>query len=175
MSAGREPVMKRSYAIFADYHQFYLRDEERAPSEPSAFTRADTEHRIRTDPFVVIVQPERNTSVPVEVEITEGAPPSALDDWDHVAEASLDRPSGRLGIEECMGTRVGAFVLAFGTCRVRLCCAGLASSSENGLEGDDRHALALSSARFAEVSVLKPFVDPRTVVRAAVGSATSRI
>ena len=163
MSAGPEAPMKRSYTIYADYHQFYLRDEERAPSEPSAFTQADAERRIKADPFVVIVQRERNMTVPVEFEIAEGAPPLALENWDHVAEASLEVPSGRLGIEECMGNRVDGFVVTPGSYRVRFCCAGLTTLSEDGLEGNDRYAIALWAAPSAEVSVLKQFVDPRTV------------
>jgi hypothetical protein len=59
--------MKRSYTIFADYHQFYLWDKEIAPDAPTDYTDADVEKRIKTAPNVVVIQPERNMGVPVEL------------------------------------------------------------------------------------------------------------
>jgi hypothetical protein len=52
--------------------------------------------RIKTGTHVVVVQPERNMDVPVEIEIYDSEPPFNADGWDHIAEASLHVPTGQL-------------------------------------------------------------------------------
>lgn len=103
----KRPRMKHSYTIFADYHQFYLWDKKVEPDAPTDYTDEDVQKRIKAAPNVVVIQPERNMDVPVEVEIFESAPPLELAAWDHVAEASLELPSGLLEIHECnsIGTK----------------------------------------------------------------------
>ena len=147
--------MRRRYKIFADYHQFYLWDHGESPSPALDYSDEDIARRIKAAPHLVVIQPERNMSVPVEVEITEGAPDWSPDAWDHVAEASLDLPSGRLEIHECTGGSVDILAVAPGSYRVRACFGGLDTLSEDGLDGEDHYRLALWSAPVAPVAVLK--------------------
>lgn len=155
-----KPVKKR-YDIFADYFQFYLWDEEKGPDVLIDYTDEDVRRRITAAPFVVAIQPVRNMTVPVEVEVT-GAPPALeLDDWDHVAEASLELPSGRLEIQELAGTSIDVLPILPGTYRVRAYFGGLNTLSYDGLEGDDRYRIVLWPASFAPVKVLKQYEDPR--------------
>ncbi|TDR94801.1 hypothetical protein [Enterovirga rhinocerotis] len=149
--------MIRRYEIFADYHQFYLWDHARQPSSALDYTDEDVRRRIKASLFIVVVQPERNMTVPVEVEIASRAPDLALDAWDHVAEASLELPSGRLEIHECTGGSIDILPVAPGCHRVRLHCAGLGTLSEDGLDGDDRYRLVIWPAPFAEIAVLKQY------------------
>ncbi|MBB5716253.1 hypothetical protein [Sphingomonas aerophila] len=155
--------MMKHYSIFADYHQFYLWDHEANPDVPTSYTEEDTIRRIKAAPFVVVVQPERNMNVSVEVEITGEAPELALDAWDHVAEASLDLPSGRLEIYECTGESIDILTVPAGTYRVRTYHSGLGTLSDDGLDGDDHYRIVLWPAPFTDLAVLKQYVDPRVV------------
>ncbi|GJE62118.1 hypothetical protein [Methylobacterium trifolii] len=155
--------MIKRYSIFADYHQFYLWDHGASPDAPTGYTEEDTVRRIKTGPFVVVVQPERNMDVPVDFEITDAPPDLDLDAWDHVAEASLDLPSGRLEIHECTGGSVDVLAVSAGTYRVRTYHGGLGTLSEDGLDGDDHYRIVLWPAPVADLAVLKQYVDPRTV------------
>ena len=58
-------------------------------------------------------------SVPVEIEIVDGAPALDFGAWDHVAEASLDLPSGRLEIHQCTDGSVDILAVAPGPYRVQ--------------------------------------------------------
>ena len=149
--------MRRRYEIFADYHQFYLWDHDESPSPAVDYSDEDVERRIKAAPHLVVIQPERNMSVPVEVEIAGEAPEPCLDDWDHVAEASLDLPSGRLEIHECTGGSVDILAVARGPYRVRACHGGLGTLSDNGLDGADHYRVILWPAPMAPVAVLKQY------------------
>ena len=149
--------MLRRYEIFADHHQFYLWDHGRSPEPPIDYVQADGARRIKAAPFVVVVQPERNMVVPVVLEITDAAPDTSLEDWDHVAEASLDVPSGLLEIHECTGGSIDIVSIEPGTYRVRAYFGGLDTLSADGLDGNDHYRLALWPAAFAPLAVLKQY------------------
>jgi hypothetical protein len=152
-------VQKR-YEIFADYHQFYLWDHGEKPDAPTDYDDADVARRIKAAPFVVVIQPARDMSVPVTVEIADAPPP---DDppgvWDHVAEASLDLPSGRLEIHECTGGPVDLLPVPAGMYRVRAQFGGLGTLSADGLDGADHYHVILWRAPFAPVRVLRQFEE----------------
>ena len=149
--------MLKRYEIFADYHQFYLWDHGESPSPAVDYSDEDVARRIKAAPHLVVIQPERNMSVPVEVEIADREPDWSPDAWDHVAEASLDLPSGRLEIHECAGGSVDILALAPGSYRVRALFGGLDTLSEDGLDGEDHYRLVLWPAPFAPVTVLKQY------------------
>lgn len=147
--------MSRHYEIFADYFQFYLWDAGKMPEPPTDYVEVDLRNRIKAAPFVVVIQPVRNMDVPVTLDLADAPPPLDLDAWDHVAEASLDLPSGRLEIHECTGGSIDILDVAPGSYRVRACFAGLGTLSADGLDGDDRYHLTLWPASAAPVEVLK--------------------
>lgn len=152
--------MKRRYSIFADYHQFYLWDAKVAPAAPTDYTDDDIANRIKAAPNVVVIQPERNMSVPVELEVLAEPPPVDLDHWDHIAEASLELPSGELEVQECTGGSVDRIALEPGSYRVRAHFGGLDDLSPDGLEGNDHYAISLWPGPVAPVSILKQFNRP---------------
>ena len=152
--------MVKCYSIFADYHQFYLLDHEQSPDAPTQYTEADTIRRVKTGPFLVVVQPERDADVPVEVEIRDDPPDCDFAAWDHVTEASLDLPSGKLEIHECTGGSIDILAVSAGTYRVKSYHGGLGTLSENGLDGADHYRIVLWPAPFAELDVLKQYVGP---------------
>lgn len=154
-------ALKKRYEVFADYFQFYLWDEGKRPDAPTNYTEEDTKRRIKAGPFVVVIQPARNMTVPVEIEVADTPPTLAFAKWDHVAEASIELPSGRLEIHECTGGSIDVLPVAPGTYRVRAYFGGLDTLSADGLDGDDRYSIFLWPAPFTSIEVLKQYADPR--------------
>lgn len=153
--------MRKRYQVFADYHQFYLWDHGESPAPPHDYTDDDVARRIKAAPSLVVIQPERNMDVSVELEIVSAAPKEALDEWDHVAEASLHLPSGQLEIHECTGGSLDILSVEPGPYRVRLYCGGLDTLSEDRLDGDDHYRLVLWPAPCMPVTVLKQYAGVR--------------
>jgi hypothetical protein len=149
--------MKRQYSVFADYHQFYLWDANASPEAPTDYSDLDIERRIKTGPHVVVVQPERNMTVPVTLEVFKSPPALDMVAWDHVAEASLELPSGLLEVHECTGGSLDRIALAPGTYRLRACFGRLGELSEDGLEGNDHYEIAIWPAPSAPITVLKQY------------------
>lgn len=154
-------AQRKSLEVFADYRQFYLWDSGINVVAPEDYTDEDVQRRIKTGPHVVVVQPERNATVPVEVEIHEGDPGFDAADWDHVAEASLHLPTGRLQVHECTGGPVADFDAPPGWYRVRSLGGGFDTIDESGLEGGDHYRVVLWPAPAAEVRVVKQRLPPK--------------
>jgi hypothetical protein len=110
---------------------------------------------------VVVIQPARNMTVAVDVEVTDVSPTLAPDNWDHIAEASIELPSGRLEIHECTGGSIDVLPVSPGAYRVRAYFGGLDTLSDDGLDGDDRYRIVLWPAPFAPIEILKQYEDPR--------------
>ncbi len=130
--------------LFADYFQFYLRDEDH-PELPDDYTDEIIARRLMAGPHAVVLHTARNMTVPVRVEWHAGRPAAALDDWQHVAEAGFDCPTGRLvlaGLTDYEATAPRLEVTA-GPLGARVNLSGLDTLSENGLEGDDRYLVQL--------------------------------
>jgi hypothetical protein len=146
-------LQHRAFDVFADYHQFYLWDRGMTNQAPEDYTEEDGRRRIKTGPHVVVIQPERNTTVPVEVEVHDadlGLDPAG---WDHIAEASLHLPTGQLQVHECTGGPVAELAVAPGWYRVRSFHGGL--STVERLEGGDHYRVVLWPAPPQEVRVVK--------------------
>jgi hypothetical protein len=94
-------LQHRAFELFADYHQFYLWDRGSDPQAPEDYSEQDVERRIKTGPNVVVINPERNMTVAVELEIHDSEPPFHPDEWNHIGEASLHLPTGQLQVHEC--------------------------------------------------------------------------
>jgi hypothetical protein len=94
-------VQRQAFDVFADYHQFYLWDRGMTAEAPTDYTDEDCRRRIKTGPHVVVIQPERNMTVAVEVEVHDADPGFDPAEWDHIAEASLHLSTGQLQVHEC--------------------------------------------------------------------------
>ena len=89
--------------LFAEYHQFYLLDEEVHPRIPEEATDDDFTARLLVRPHLVVVLTFQPNRVAVAVEAAAAEPPLELGEWDHVAECDLELPSGRLAVDQCVG------------------------------------------------------------------------
>lgn len=154
-------LYKRHYEIFANYHQFYLMDADKYSNAPLDYTNEDIRRRIKAEKYIVVIQPERNMTVPVDLEIFDSAPDEDFENWDHIAEASLDLPSGKLQIEECCGETKDIIVLPSGSYRIRASYGDLDKLSYDGLEGEDHYKIVMWQAAFENVKILKQYEDGR--------------
>jgi hypothetical protein len=137
------PSQTLNARLFADYFQFYLWDKAVSSDAPTDWTDEDVANRLKAAPNVVVVSPVRNMTVSVEVEVHASEPELRLDLWDHIAECSLELPSGQLELHECTGGSGGVLNVPPGSYRVRAYFGGLDSLSDDGLSGEDRYVVAL--------------------------------
>jgi hypothetical protein len=148
-------LQREAFEVFADYHQFYLWDEGMNPEAPTDYSDEDVQRRIKVGPNVFVIQPERNMTVAVEVEIHDTEPEYNSDDWDHIAEASLHLPTGRLQVHECTGGAVASFCVEPGWYRVRSFHGGFNTIDETGLEGGDHYVAILWPAPPSDLQIVK--------------------
>lgn len=152
---------KKDYEIFINYRQFYLMDAKVFPDAPSDYTDFDMRCRIKAAKNIIAVVPERDMIIPVRLEISDSAPPG--DDfaaWNHIAEASLDLPSGRLLLDECCGERIDEISITPGSYRIRAYYGNLDKLSDDEMGGEDHYKLVIWAARFDDVKVLKQYEYP---------------
>ena len=93
--------------------------------------------------------------MPVELEVLASEPELQSDRWDHIAECSLELPSGQLELHECTGGSRGVLSVVPGSYRVRAYFGRLDSLSEDGLSGEDHYRVALWPGPSSPLRVLK--------------------
>jgi len=150
-----------SFELFADYHQFYVWDAGVSPQVPEDYSEDDVRRRVKVGPNVVVIQPVRQMTVPVELRVCPEDPGFDPSVWDHVAECHLDLPTGALQVHECTGGVVLDLAVAPGSYRVRALFAGLDTLSEDGLDGDDRYTIVLWPAPPVPLRILKQWEGER--------------
>ncbi|MBB3903126.1 hypothetical protein GGR33_002628 [Methylobacterium brachythecii] len=143
--------------LFADYFQVYLHDADH-PELPDDYTAESIARRLMAGPFGLILHTARNMTVPVCVEWHAERPEPELEAFQHVAEAGVACPTGRLvlaGLTDDVATAPRLAVRP-GPIAVRASFAGLDTLDDSGLEGDDRYLVQLWPAQMPEgVAVLK--------------------
>ncbi len=170
-----EPLSPIRYTLklklFADYFQFILEDElaaemaiETTDWPPDGWWEQLLMYMLAVAPGRIWVSTVRNMTVPVRVDLVDTSPPNDFAAWDHVAEASIEVPSGRVvikGIESL--AKANRLPVQPSTYRVRVYYGGLESISKNGLEGNDHYALILWPAEYSPPALLKkwPLWPPR--------------
>jgi hypothetical protein len=145
--------------VFADYFQFYLQDAGIQPSAPLDYTDDDVRRRVKVAPNVVVVQPVRNMTVPVVIEVLDRDPGVDIEAWDHVTECSLSLPTGHLQVDTVHCNPKLDLELTPGEYRVRCLFAELDRLSEDGLDGDDRYQVQLWPDAPAELRVVKQWTE----------------
>lgn len=147
-----------SFEIFADYHQFYLQDEQADGDLSESWTPEATANLLALAPGTIGIGTARNMDVPVTVMILDRQPADGdLRDWDQVNECSVSIPSGRIVVAGCTDyfPKAARINVVPGWYRGRIYYGGLSTVSEDGLEGEDRYKVALWPALEAEPQVLK--------------------
>jgi len=150
----------KEFELFADYHQFYLWDSGMNPLAPTDYSKEDVSRRVKMGTHVFVIQPERDMTVSVAIEIHDAEPPYDPDKWDHIAEGSLHLPTGNLQVHECTGGPVADFQVAKGWYRVRSFHGGLGTVNERGLEGGDRYLAVFWPAPSGDLLIIKQWQGP---------------
>lgn len=153
-------MQTQRFKIFADYFQFYLWDETTAPEPPEVWSDEDCRRRIKVAPHVVVICPVRNMTVPVEIRIHEKEPSCDAEQWDHIAECSLNLPGGKLEIHECTGGSAGRFEVAPGCYRLRAQYGALDTLRDNHLDGDDHYLIDLWPGSGIDLKIVKNYDGP---------------
>jgi hypothetical protein len=143
-----------NYTLFADYHQFYLQDEEADGDLSDSWNEQDL---LAVAPGTIGVGAVRDMDVPVEVEIRDSEPVDDLAEWDHVMECGIEVPSGRIVVAGCTDYFPDAARIPVkpGKYRARIYYGDLESLSEDGLEGDDHYKVVLWPSEDMSVRVVK--------------------
>jgi hypothetical protein len=141
--------------IYADHAQFYLVDATAAYRADLVWDSSGLQRHLGVSEGIVAIGTIGYTFLPVRLELWDEEPPSDADEWDHVVEASLDVPSGRLGLHTVDGPIEGdnSFAVEPGRYRVRSSAAGLDHADE--MDGGDSYRVQVWPA---------PASDPRVLV-----------
>jgi hypothetical protein len=148
-------VALHAFQVLADYHQFYVWDAGVRPMAPTDFTDADVQRMVKVAKNVVVIQPVRNLMVDVELEVGLEDPGYDSSSYDHVAECSLELPTGRLEVHECLGGPRLNLNVSPGTYRVRALFSGLKTVSHDGTKGHDKYTVVLWPGGTMPLKVLK--------------------
>ena len=151
-------MQRYEFDLFADYHQFYLQDEE---ADPDISAESWSEQALENGAVLMLgkifVQTARDMDVPVVIEVQELAPDANFEEWDKVFECSIAAPSGKIVVAGCTDewSEAERIQVTPGTYRARIYYGDLDALSEDGLDGDDHYKVALWPAPEAEAKRLK--------------------
>jgi len=148
-------MISHDLELFADYHQFYIWDHGVNPRAPEDYSEEDIQRMVKTAPKVIVIQPVRDMTVPVQIQIHESDPGCSPLQWDHIVECSLELPTGQLQVHESTGGPKLDININAGTWRVRALFSGLDSISEDGLEGNDHYSIHLWPGAAMPLHVVK--------------------
>jgi len=152
-------ITSHSFELFADYHQFYLQDEQVDGDLSDSWTEQATKDLLAVAPGTIGVGTVRDMDVPVIVEVHDDEPVDDLSLWDHVTECSIEVTSGKIVVAGCTDYFPDAarIEMLLGIYQARICYGALGSLSDDGLEGDDNYKVALWLGRKVEPKVIKRF------------------
>src|SRR6266850_720808 len=134
------------YDIFADYHQFYLQDDDQSFGDLSqAWTEEATDRLLAVAPHVIGIGTVRNVNVPVSVAVHDLRPKIVEEEWDHITAASLKINTGRIVVAGCTDYYPDAARIEVkpGVYEAIVCYRNLAPLSPDGLDGEDSYHVHL--------------------------------
>ncbi len=149
---------KLDFEIFADYHQFYLEDENSPHRTDEVWTKETVEQMLGVSEKLVAVGTARDVTVPVSIEFHDGEPILELEKYSRVNECSLEITSDKLILIGCTDYLPDAARIEVEPAiyRVRVLYGNL-ETVINEFEGEDFYVLQLwKKAEMREVLTLKP-------------------
>ncbi|WP_189192263.1 hypothetical protein [Streptomyces albiflavescens] len=152
--------------LFADYFQLVLTDEASESSLETAWTDQALSDRIAVVGETCGVRTEVNVDVDVEVHVGAQSPAPETRSFDHVVEAGLEVPSGRLVVMGCTDYLPDAARtdVPAGWVRIRVQKHNLARAIEADIDSDEseetmeRIRIDVWPAAYAPARVLKQWV-----------------
>ena len=143
--------------LFADYHQFYIQDENVDGNLSEAWTDEAVKRFLAVASGTVGIGTVRNVDVPVTIAVLEREPALDPDQFDQIVECSILVESGVIVVAGCTDYFPDAarIKIPSGPYRIRASFEGLESVSADGLEGNDQYHLQLWPAPMGTVKILK--------------------
>ena len=160
MNSSQSPKAIYDFTVYAGYHQFYLQDESPIGSTGADdfWTKESYQNMIATNPGIIGVGTASYGKVPVKVGIFESQPNEDYQQWDHIAEASLELRSGQLLVCGCPDGEVGRIALEPSTYRLRIYYGSLDTVGDDET-GDDYYRVAIWPADYSGSVVLKRWAN----------------
>lgn len=150
-------ISKHEFEIFADYHQFYLEDENSPHETGNIWTQETHARMLAIEDGLVAVGTARNVEVPVTIEIHDSEPPLKAEDFSRVNECSLKIWSNKMTIAGCTDYLPDAERIEIkpSIYRVRILYGNL-ESVENEIDGEDFYILQLwKDSQMREIKEIK--------------------
>jgi hypothetical protein len=125
--------------LFADYFQVHVMDENAEDDLSEAWTEEAVADAIAVAEQTLGIGTDVNMHVAVTVELLDSRPGDDQDTFDHVVEASIEVPSGRIAILGCTDYLPDAARLdvPVGFVRIRASRSNLAKVCQPGEDGYD--------------------------------------
>jgi hypothetical protein len=125
--------------LFADYFQLHVMDEDAEDDLGDAWTQEAVSDALAVSEQTLGIGTAVNMHVAVTVELLDHPPGDDSGAVDHVVEASIEVPSGRIAVLGCTDYLPDAsrFAVPKGFVRVRASRANLANVRQPGQEGYD--------------------------------------
>lgn len=151
-------ISKHEFEILADYHQFYLEDENSPHETGEIWNQETVERMLATEEGLIAVGTGRNMTVPVTIEIYESEPVFEAENFSRINECSLKIWSDKMILSGCTDYLPEAARIEIEPhiyC-VRILYGNLESIRGNGLEGDDFYILQLwKDSQMREIKEIK--------------------
>jgi hypothetical protein len=137
-------IKRHDFEIYADYHQFYLEDENSPHETGDIWTEETTRQMLAVSEKLVAVGTARYETVPVSIEFYDREPLPEFDKYSRINECSLEVTSNKLVLAGCTeylpdAARIDTEPTIF---RVRVLYGNLESVKDDW-EGDDFYVLQL--------------------------------
>jgi hypothetical protein len=148
---------KYEFELFADYHQFYLQDEQADGDLSDSWTEQATKDLFALTFGTIGIGTASNRDVPVTVEVHNSEPKNDFDEWDRIIECSIDVPSGKIVVAGCTDYFPDAARISVepGVYQARVFYGELDSLSEDGCDGNDKYKIALWLGETINPKVIK--------------------
>jgi hypothetical protein len=135
-------MARTELTIFADYHQFYIQDDDDKFGDLSeAWTDEAVSKLLAVADHVVGVGTVRNSDVSVVLEVCDELPELESNEWDRINKTTLECETGRLVVAGCTDYFPDAFRIEVepGAYELLVGYRNLGVVSANALEGDDSY------------------------------------
>jgi hypothetical protein len=148
---------KYEFKLFADYHQFYLQDEQADGDLSDSWTEQATTDLFALTLGTIGIGTVSNSDIPVTVEVYNSEPDNDFDEWDRIIECSINVPSGRIVVAGCTDYFPEAARISVepGVYQARVFYGELDSLSEDGCDSNDKYKIALWLGETINPKVIK--------------------
>ena len=152
-------MKKIEFAFFTAYYQFYILDAEtKSQTDSDDFWNEEADYlRLATEEGLLGVTTATYGEISGDFRFPEGEP-TVDDAADHIVEASLNVPSGKLEVKNCTDFETKlTFDLDKGTYRVRVSSFKLDTANDELQQ--DKYVVDIWKSAFSEPKLIKEYIE----------------